>query len=149
VLAGRRGLKGAFVMVRFVKVLATVAAFTLTAGLLLADDAAGKGKKGKKGRHSAEAIFKKMDANGDGKVSKEEFVKFHEEVRKKIEDRLAAKGKKPKGKGSAKAVDRRFKMLDENNDGFITLDEFKSGMAKAKAKRDELRAKKKAKQTTP
>lgn len=66
-----------------------------------ADD---KGEKGDK----AAAAFKALDKNGDGKLSKDEYV-----------------GKK-KGEGKTKAEDE-FKKLDANSDGSLSLDEFKPG----------------------
>ena len=52
-----------------------------------------------------EAMFKKMDKNSDGKVSKEEFS--------------------AKAKDAAKA-DKAFAKLDKDGDGSLTLEEFKA-----------------------
>lgn len=57
-----------------------------------------------KPKRDPEAAFKKLDKNGDGKVSKEEFT--------------------AKAKDAAKA-DKAFAKLDKNGDGFLTLEEFK------------------------
>jgi hypothetical protein len=64
-----------------------------------------------------EAQFKKLDTNGDGKVSKEEF--------------LASKHAQ---KDPAKA-EAQFKKLDKDGDGFLTLEEFstRGGHKKADA----------------
>ena len=59
-----------------------------------ADDAKKPQKKG-----DPETLFKRLDANGDGKVSKEEFAKFGEN--------------KPKAKAKAGAGDKIFSKLDE------------------------------------
>jgi len=73
---------------------------------------AGEGKKGgDKPKADPEAIFKKMDANGDGKLSKEEFTA------------------KAKDKEKAEA---QFKAKDKDGDGCLTLDEFKAGGHKRK-----------------
>jgi Ca2+-binding EF-hand superfamily protein len=82
--------------------------------------AGGKAKKGDK----MEALFKKLDTDGDGSLSKEEFAKLAE-LRKKAE-----------GKAKGKGVDKLFQKLDADGDGKISLDEFK--------KIKELRQKKKA-----
>ena len=58
-----------------------------------------------------EAIFRKADANDDGKLSKDEWKKFAEVA--------------PKLKDNPKAGDFLFGRLDANKDGFIILDEFK------------------------
>lgn len=68
-----------------------------------------------------ENLFKKKDANGDGKLSPEEF-------------------KKDLPEAAQARADARFKKLDTNNDGSLSLDEFKAGMSKAaegKAKKKE------------
>jgi Ca2+-binding EF-hand superfamily protein len=57
--------------------------------------------------------FKKMDANNDSKVNKEEYV-----------------GKR-KGDKATKA-EELFKKLDKNSDGSLELEEFKAGGKKAK-----------------
>src|SRR5262249_60901360 len=83
-----RSPKGARVMHRLFKLLGCAAVLAAAAGLALADDAPAKGKKGKKRRPpDPDAVFRKMDANGDGKVTREEFAKFHEEQRRRAEDR--------------------------------------------------------------
>jgi EF-hand domain pair len=105
----------------------------LVAGLLafsvngsLADDA---GEKGNGQRANPEAVFKRIDTNGDGKISKDEFRAFIEK---------AMKGKR---RDNPELVDRLFDRLDANGDGYLSLDEFK----KLRELREKLAEKKKAK----
>src|SRR5262245_1976097 len=88
--------------------IAAVAAFAFVFGLPVpasaADDKASK-KAVKKG--GPEALFKMLDANGDGKLTLEEL---------KAAPKLPAKGKEAK-KGGVEAV---FKKLDGNGDGKLT-----------------------------
>jgi Ca2+-binding EF-hand superfamily protein len=74
-------------------------------------------------------LFARMDANGDGKLTREEFAQFAAKVAEHHKD----KGKSGKG-GHA---DKLFDKIDANHDGVITLDEFEkfhAGGAKAKNK---------------
>ena len=86
----------------------------LTVCVLLLTTTTAQAAKGNKPKRDPEAVFKKLDKNGDGKLSLEEFL-----------------GKKPADK-VAKA-ENRFKAKDTNGDGFLSLDEFKAH-AKRKAK---------------
>lgn len=93
----------------------------LSAGVLLlgGDQAEAKAKaKAKKGNNSS-AVFAKLDTNGDGKLSQEEFAKGMN----------AKKGKAAKGKKAAGI----FAKLDANNDGFLSKSEFAAN-TKAKKK---------------
>jgi Ca2+-binding EF-hand superfamily protein len=67
--------------------------------------------EGKKKKTDLEALFKKLDTNNDGKLSKEEFAK------------IAELGKKKGAK--SKRIDQLFQKLDTNNDGSLSLEEFK------------------------
>ena len=62
--------------------------------------------KGEKPKMSPEEMFKKKDANGDGKVSKEEFTK---------------------GAKDAAKAEAGFAAKDKDKDGNLTLEEFKAG----------------------
>jgi hypothetical protein len=78
-------------------------------------------KKPKQKRLDGEALFKKLDANGDGKVTKEEFAKFGEN--------------RPKGNAKPGAADKIFDRLDANADGSISLEELKK-LSEQRKKKD-------------
>ena len=90
------------------KIAITLYALLLAGGITL--QAADKADKPKA---TPEEAFKKMDKNGDGKVSKEEFI-----------------GKKD-GEAKTKA-EAAFTAKDKDKDGSLTLEEFKAGGKKAK-----------------
>lgn len=77
-----------------------------------ADDAGkGKGEKGK-GKGDPAAFFAKKDANGDGKLSKEEFTK---------------------GAKDAAKAEAQFAAKDKDKDGSVSKEEFMApGKKKAK-----------------
>jgi Ca2+-binding EF-hand superfamily protein len=105
-------------MSRHVVLRSMLAAFTavcLLSGIALAE----KGDKGDKGggkRPDPARVFKKKDADGDGKLSLEEF-----------------KAGMPE-KALTKADDR-FKKLDTNGDGSLSLEEFEAGMQRQRPKK--------------
>ena len=72
-------------------------------------------EKDKKKKRDPEAIFKKLDKDGNGKLTLEEF-----------------KGKRTGEK--AEAAEKRFKRLDKDGDGSVTLEEFKAAFKKKKKK---------------
>ena len=76
------------------------------------DDAGAKAKKGKGKFGNPEQIFKKLDANGDGKLSKDEFLK--------LADRVKDADKASKFKN---VLERAWTKLSVND--AITQDQFK------------------------
>lgn len=74
----------------------------LAFGLVSSPALAGPGK----GQKDPEAVFKKRDANNDGKLTLDEF--------------------KGKGKQDAAKIEKRFAKLDKNGDKAVTLAEFKA-----------------------
>ena len=69
----------------------------------------------KKGKFDPKAIWEKLDANDDGKISKEEYLKG-------------------KDKDELERWEKRFAEFDDNNDGFISQAEWKKGWDEMKAK---------------
>jgi Ca2+-binding EF-hand superfamily protein len=97
--------------------------FTVLGVLLAATAGADETKKGKGKGQSAqtpEAIFKRLDTNGDGKLSRQEFRKLGPLIARRAKGQL-----KDKPQVTAKLVDRLFNRLDTNKDGFLSLEEFK------------------------
>lgn len=95
----------------------TTAVAALLLGLAGTTDAADKKKKA--GPATPEAMFGRLDANGDKKLTLGEF--------KNVTTELAAAGKKGKDKKPAPAVvpEEVFKKLDTNDDKSLTAGEFK------------------------
>jgi hypothetical protein len=89
------------------KTILTLAALFLSASLVSAADKPGKG--------DPEAAFKKLDANTDASVSKEEYL-----------------ASKKAQKDTAKAT-KHFEKLDANKDGKLTKEEYVAGDKKGEA----------------
>lgn len=85
--------------------------------------AAGAAKKHK--QIDFAAVFNKMDANNDGKVSKEEYLTAREEVAKK----------RGRDAPPANVLEKRFAKMDANSDGNLTVDELKAVAKKAQGRR--------------
>lgn len=85
----------------------------------------GKGKFGGKGGFDKGKMFEKMDANGDGKLSKEEYTKFFEGMAERMKDKGGDKGGKF---NPADMAAKGWEKLDPKGTGTVTKEEFeKSG----------------------
>lgn len=93
-----------------------VCLFGFMAGLV--GQAAAQDKKDEKKKPDAEAVFKKMDKDSDGKLTLEEF--------------------KANKKGKAlENAEKAFARLDKDKDSAVSLEEFKNRGKKAPKKKDE------------
>ena len=80
--------------------------------------------------------FKKLDKNGDGAISKKEFLAFHEALFNKMDankdgklspEEMGAAHEAPKDKCDV-SFDQRFDEVDINHDGALSKDEAEIGM---------------------
>jgi hypothetical protein len=83
-------------------------------------------KKGLFGKGDPEAMFKKLDADGDGKLTKKEFLKVLEPIKDMLKDKLG-----DKAEFLDKVMDRMWQQIDPDGKG-VTLDQFKERMGKFK-----------------
>jgi hypothetical protein len=88
------------------------------------DDGPKKGKAGKGQAGNPEAMFKRLDANGDGKLSREEMGKLGGRIGQKAKD---------KGKAVQNRGEMLFDTMDTNRDGSVSLEEFKAMREKLSA----------------
>jgi Ca2+-binding EF-hand superfamily protein len=71
-------------------------------------------------------IFDKLDADSDGKISKDEFQKGMEKLGEKVKEKVEASGKGNSKAGGMleKIMEKLFEKMDSDNDGSISKDEF-------------------------
>lgn len=95
---------------------------------------------------NGDKMFARLDANKDGKISREEFAAFREQNAKvdaqatkagKRGQRMFARFDKDKDGSLSRAeaddvLAWRFKRMDANNDGVLTLEELQAKHGKAK-----------------
>ncbi|QEL14398.1 EF-hand domain-containing protein [Limnoglobus roseus] len=100
-----------------------IAAFTfgLSVAGTFADDPKPEKGKGKLGGLDKGKMFEKLDADGDGKVSKEEYKKGMEKLKEALGDKAGEKGKKVAEKMDP---DKMFEKIDTNKDGYISKEEY-------------------------
>jgi len=104
--------------------LSLVVALVFVVGASADDNEKGKGKgKGKRGFGDPEQLFSKLDANKDGKLTKDEFFKMADRVK---DEGKAEKFKKFLGKAWEKI---------SNGQESVTLEEFKDRASKLKKKK--------------
>lgn len=103
--------------------MATVAVVGLAVGISHAEDEKGKGKGKGKGDPAkrAEMLIKKLDTDGNGTVSKDEFA-------------AGPMASKAKEKGGDAGVDKFFGRLDKNSDGELDKEELSAQRPGGKGK---------------
>ncbi len=74
-----------------------------------------------RGRHNGQNKFERLDADADGKITKEEFTAAKEAIEKRRQDQ--GKEHKPMD------IDKKFEKLDANADGAIDKAEFDQAQA--------------------
>jgi hypothetical protein len=98
------------------KLILTLTALLVTASLALAADEPKKGD-GKEGKRNPEEFFKRLDANSDGSISKDEYMAG------------------PRAKQDPAKAGENFGKLDKDKDSKLTKEEFLAGMGKGKGDR--------------
>jgi Ca2+-binding EF-hand superfamily protein len=87
-------------------ILVAVVAGCITAGSALAADDTKKGTD--KPKPTPEEVFKRLDKDGDGKVTLAEFTARAKDDQKK------------------ESMEKRFKAMDKDSKGFLTIDDLKA-----------------------
>ncbi len=104
----------------------------LTVGSAFAERAGGGRKASRK---DPAGFFKKLDADGNGKVTRDEFLANAETRRKRFGKKRAANGS-TSGKKSISS-EKVFSKMDADSDGVLTQSEFTTALANRKQRRNE------------
>lgn len=86
-----------------------------------ADDEKKQPPAGKIGNLDKAKMFEKMDADGDGKVTKDEYKKYREQASAQLKEK--AKNEKIAGLLDS-VLDKLFEKMDADSDGKVTKEEF-------------------------
>lgn len=114
-------------MARTFALLAALVAFT--PALLADDEKPAEKKPAAKGKFDRSKLFGMMDADGDGKVTKDEFKKGMEKLSEKLKEKAADTGKGGAAleKLGGQLADKAFDAMDADKDGTLTQEEFDKG----------------------
>ncbi|MFN6051420.1 MAG: EF-hand domain-containing protein [Planctomycetia bacterium] len=116
-------------MIRFASVVALAFGFLSLSVVGFAQDE--KKGKGKGALADPEMAFKRLYENGDGKVSKEEFKKAQNAMAEKMAE-AGKDGLKKAFTDKPDLLDKMFAAMDTNKDGYLSLEEFKTGREKTR-----------------
>lgn len=83
-----------------------------------------KADEKKAGKFDRTKLFDTMDADGDGKVTKEEFKKGMEKLAEKLKEKAGDKSGAMLEKLGGQLADKAFEKLDADGDGKLTREEF-------------------------
>jgi len=99
--------------------------FMMFLGVSLAADENNPRKKGP-GKFDKGKIFEKIDVDGKGEVTKEQFLKFMTNMKGRFGNK-APGGKEIPEEKMTEMLNKMFERFDSNGDGKISKDEFEKG----------------------